>query len=79
MMILPRLWLARELYWSCPFLPAVFRSQGVRGTLLRLGFEVSYTINVVKRFCTLPLRRTLPSFYIAGFPVSYFLLGIHIV
>ena len=69
-LILPRLWLASHMYWSCPFVPVVFKNQGARGKLLRIGIEVSYTLNVVKRFVTLPLRRSLPAFYIAGFPVS---------
>ena len=69
LMILPRIWLARKMYWSCPFIPVVFARQGVYGKLLRVGFEVSYTVNVIKRLCTLPLRRSLPSFYIVGFPV----------
>ena len=30
----------------------------------------SLTINMTKRLLTLPLRRAMPSFYIAGFPVS---------
>lgn len=38
------------------------------GTYLRLGFEASYCINVVTRFVTLPWRRSLPDFYIVGFP-----------
>ena len=72
--VLPRLWLVRRMYWSCPFIPLVFANQGASGKVLRLGFEVSYTINVVKRFLTLPIRQTLPSFYIAGFPVRAFWL-----
>lgn len=39
------------------------------GTYLRLGFEGSYCINVVTRLVTLPWRRSLPDFYIVGFPV----------
>lgn len=69
-LIWPRVWLAGQMYWSCPFVPMVFKKQGARGKPLRIGFEVSYTLNVVKRFVTLPLRRALPAFYITGFPVS---------
>jgi len=35
---------------------------------MRLGFEATYCMNVVRRFLTLPLRRQLPCFYIIGFP-----------
>lgn len=61
----------RRLYWACPFIPAIFRAQGLlAGTLARLGFEGAYCINVVTRLLTLPLRTSLPDFYIIGFPVS---------
>ena len=70
LLIWPRTWLAGQMFWSCPFVPMVFKKQGARGKLLRIGFEVSYTLNVVKRLVTLPLRRALPSFHITGFPVS---------
>ena len=37
---------------------------------MRLGFETIYTINVLRRLLTLPVRPHLPAFYIVGFPVS---------
>lgn len=38
---------------------------------MRLGFETTYTINVLRRILTLPVRPHLPTFYIVGFPVSF--------
>ena len=47
----------------------IYRQRGtVNGALLRLGFEVNYCINTVRRFLTLPLRPYTPDFYIVGFP-----------
>ena len=40
------------------------------GWTMRIGFEASYCINTLTRFLTLPIRTTLPAFYIVGFPVS---------
>ena len=37
---------------------------------MKLGFETTYTINVLRRLLTLPVRPHLPAFYIVGFPVS---------
>jgi hypothetical protein len=34
----------------------------------RLLFEGAHCVTVVSRLATLPLRRRLPDFYIAGFP-----------
>eukprot|EP00798_Chlamydomonas_sp_ICE-L_P001763 gene1763-33177_t len=36
--------------------------------MTRLGFEASYSINVITRLLTLPMRPYLPSFYVIGFP-----------
>ncbi len=69
LLIVPRVWLASQMYWSCPFIPVIFARQGSYGKLLKIGFEVSYTVNVIKRLLTLPIRRNLPAFYITGFPV----------
>lgn len=55
--------------WAVPFIPQLWKQQGwLLGGLLRLGFEVTYTMNCVRRFLTLPLRRRVPDFYIVGFP-----------
>lgn len=69
--VVPSVILAKKLYWACPFIPHIWRSHGaVAGTLLKLAFETSYSINVLKRLLTLPFRPHLPDFYIVGFPVS---------
>ncbi|PRW56323.1 sulfotransferase [Chlorella sorokiniana] len=61
--------LNRRLVWACPFIPSIWAEKGwFQGSLMRLGFEYSYTANVVRRFLTLPLRRRVPDFYIVGFP-----------
>ena len=63
--------LASRLYWAVPFVPYIWeRIGGARGFFMRVGFEASYTINVVTKLLTLPLRPYLPGFYIIGFPVS---------
>ena len=54
---------------ACRFVPWIFRQAGpVRGWLQRMGFEVAYAINTIRRLLTIPLRPDLPSFYIVGFP-----------
>lgn len=35
---------------------------------MRQAFEVAYTINVLRRVLSVPVRRRLPDFYILGFP-----------
>jgi hypothetical protein len=74
--ILPSLFLARRLYWACPFIPYIWDNPAVKGRFGRLGaalfkiqFEGAHCVTVVSRLLTLPLRRHLPDFYIAGFPV----------
>ena len=74
MLIVPSVMLAQRLYWCCPFIPYIWKSHGRLGNYLRVAFEASYCINVLKRIFTLPLRRKLPDFYIVGFPVAKFLL-----
>ena len=55
----------------CPFIPHIFTAQGwFKGSCLRLGFETTYSINVLRRLLTLPIRPHVPDFYIVGFPVS---------
>lgn len=55
----------------CPFIPHIWQAQGpVKGNCLRLAFETTYSINVLRRLLTLPIRSHLPDFYIVGFPVS---------
>lgn len=61
--------LSRRLYFACPFLPYIWQKIGThRGYIARIGFEGSYSINLLTRFFTLPLRRNVPDFYILGFP-----------
>lgn len=74
--VLPSLLLARRLYYACPFIPHMWRSDSMRsrfGTLgtwlLRLQFEGAHATSVLARILTLPLRPHTPSFYILGFPV----------
>ena len=66
--IIPTWILSRRLYWAVPFAPHVWKGRGARGALLRLGFEVTYSMNVVRRFLTLPLRRATPSLFVLGMP-----------
>jgi hypothetical protein len=68
MLIIPSLLCAKKLYWCCPFIPYIWKTTGVLGNYLRIAFEASYCINVLKRLFTLPFRRKLPDFYIVGFP-----------
>ncbi|GAB4823377.1 hypothetical protein N2152v2_010423 [Parachlorella kessleri] len=69
-LVLAWLLLARALSLLSPFLD-IYRQRGpVNGALLRLGFEVNYCINTVRRFLTLPLRPYTPDFYIVGFPTN---------
>ena len=54
----------------CPFILHIWRAQPwLTGQLLRLGFETTYTINVLRRLLTLPIRPHFPGFYIVGFAV----------
>jgi hypothetical protein len=77
-LVLPAYALSRRLYFACPFIENIFAARGaVAGTLLRLGFEGAYCINVVTRLLTLPLRTALPSFYVVGFPVRTRSPGMH--
>ena len=67
--VVPLLVARHHLRWACPFVGTMFAARGAwRGRALQLGLEWAYTVNVVRRFLTLPLRRELPSLYIAGFP-----------
>eukprot|EP00210_Caulerpa_lentillifera_P001312 g1262.t1 len=68
MLIVPSVLLAKRLYWCCPFIPYIWKTNGVLGKYMRIAFEASYCINVLKRLYTLPLRQKLPDFYIVGFP-----------
>ena len=70
LLIVPSVLLANRLYWCCPFIPHIWKSYGLLGAFLKISFEASYCINVLKRMFTLPLRRKLPDFYIVGFPVT---------
>ena len=55
----------------CPFIPHIWEAQTwFKGQCMRVGFESTYTINVLRRMLTLPIRPHLPDFYIVGFPVS---------
>ena len=55
----------------CPFIPHIWEAQTwFKGQCMRVGFESTYTINVLRRMLTLPMRPHLPDFYIVGFPVS---------
>lgn len=74
--ILPSLYLAKQLYWACPFIPYIWNSNSVRGKygmvgswLMRLSFEGAHCMTVLGRLLTLPIRPHLPDFYILGFPV----------
>jgi len=76
-MVWPSLLLAQRLYWACPFIPHIWRSQGLRSKvgvvgswLLRLQFEGAHCATVLSRLLTLPMRPHLPDFYLLGFPVS---------
>ncbi|KAL3154320.1 hypothetical protein ABBQ32_013804 [Trebouxia sp. C0010 RCD-2024] len=65
----PRAVLVNNLHWCCPFIPHIWRAQPwLKGQCMRLGFETTYTINVLRRLLTLPVRPHLPAFYIVGFP-----------
>ena len=45
-LILPMFILSRRLNWACPFIPYIWRQRGwFLGTLLRIGFEATYTMN----------------------------------
>ncbi|GMH40491.1 hypothetical protein BSKO_08395 [Bryopsis sp. KO-2023] len=69
MTVVPSVLLAKRLYWAVPFIPHIWKAQGpVLGNYMKISFEASYCINVLKRMLTLPLRRQLPEFYIVGFP-----------
>ena len=67
-LIFPSLICAKRLYWAVPFAPYVWAQGKWRGRLLRVGFEATYCMNVVRRLLTLPLRTRVPDFYICGFP-----------
>ncbi len=61
----------------CPFIPHIWEAQTwFKGQCMRVGFESTYTINVLRRMLTLPIRPHLPDFYIVGFPVSQCLRSI---
>ena len=61
----------------CPFIPHIWEAQTwFKGQCMRVGFESTYTVNVLRRMLTLPIRPHLPDFYIVGFPVSQCLRSI---
>eukprot|EP00879_Flechtneria_rotunda_P005806 GHRR01006110.1.p1 GENE.GHRR01006110.1~~GHRR01006110.1.p1 ORF type:complete len:432 (+),score=93.29 GHRR01006110.1:312-1607(+) len=73
--ITPSYLLARQLYWACPFIPYIWKSDNIRDRvgvvgswLLRVQFEGAHCITVLARLFSLPLRPHLPDFYILGFP-----------
>ncbi|KAG1676354.1 hypothetical protein FOA52_001149 [Chlamydomonas sp. UWO 241] len=68
LLVIPSYLLAQKLYWACPFIPHIFKALGAAGCCARIGFEGSYCINFYTRWLTLPIRRSLPDFYIMGFP-----------
>ncbi|KAL0031835.1 hypothetical protein WJX79_010384 [Trebouxia sp. C0005] len=69
LLYLPRLLAVQKLYWCCPFIPRIWEAQRYfKGQCMRVGFESTYTVNVLRRILTLPIRPHLPDFYIVGFP-----------
>jgi hypothetical protein len=49
LLVVPSVFFAKRLYWACPFIPFVWRYNGwLRGTLMRLGFEATYCMNVAR-------------------------------
>ncbi|KAL0055855.1 hypothetical protein WJX82_005104 [Trebouxia sp. C0006] len=69
LLYIPRLFAVQKLYWCCPFIPHIWEAQTwFKGQCMRVGFESTYTINVLRRMLTLPIRPHLPDFYIVGFP-----------
>ena len=65
------------VYRCCPFITHIWEAQTwFKGQCMRVGFESTYTINVLRRMLTLPIRPHLPDFYIVGFPVSQCLRSI---
>lgn len=70
LLIVPSLITAKTFYWCMPMAKALFSHQdsAVKGFLMRIGFEGTYCMSVWRRWLTLPLRRSLPDFYILGFP-----------
>ncbi|CAG9466112.1 unnamed protein product [Pedinophyceae sp. YPF-701] len=68
LLYVPRKILISRLYWAVPFIPAIWsRQRGVTTFLTRSAFEMTYSINALRRLLTAPIR-SLPSFYIIGFP-----------
>jgi hypothetical protein len=67
-LVVPIVLLAKNVYWCLPYLPTLWASRGVRGLFARIAFEARYALATVDRFLTLPLRRRVPDFYVAGFP-----------
>ena len=65
-LILPTYLIARPFYWAVPLARAAFDSQ--HPFYVRWGFETTYAMNIIRRFLTLPLRRSVPDVYILGFP-----------
>lgn len=60
---------ARHLYDTAPFARHIWSQHGpVKGRVLKYGFEFWLTVNFLRRYISLPMRRSLPSFYIVGFP-----------
>ncbi|DBB06697.1 TPA: hypothetical protein ACH3X1_012200 [Trebouxia sp. C0004] len=69
LLYIPRLFAVQKLYWCCPFIPQIWEAQTwFKRQCMRVGFESTYTINVLRRILTLPIRPHLPDFYIVGFP-----------
>lgn len=67
-LIFPALMLKSRLYWCLPFTPCIWKEYGLVGRFMEVGFLGSYTMNVVRRLLTWPIRRATPEFYIVGFP-----------
>ena len=65
-LVVPAYFICRPFYWAVPLARAAFDTQ--QPVWVRLGFEGTYTMNIVRRFMTLPLRRKVPDVYILGFP-----------
>ena len=70
--VLPCRLLGARLLWALPFIQHIFERKESNnnkngGAVGRVLFEGAHTVAVLARVFTLPLRRRLPDFYIAGF------------
>ncbi|WPT17529.1 hypothetical protein PSENEW3_00005532 [Picochlorum sp. SENEW3] len=67
--IVPSLMTASTFYKCIPFAKSIFSTEKQpRGFFMRIGFEATYCMNVIRRYLTLPMRKRLPDVYILGFP-----------